>query len=62
MTIMFVGAMAFTSCSTKENKANEDAQTESVDSLKKDSCCEKKDTCTHPCGEHAEMADSTAAE
>ncbi|MGD9978832.1 MAG: hypothetical protein AB7S54_12970 [Bacteroidales bacterium] len=53
MSVMLVGAIAFTSCGSKQTKANAEAQSECCDKEKKDStCCEKKDTCQKPCEAH----------
>jgi len=55
MSIMIVGAVAFTSCGSKETKATDETTKECCE--KKDStCCEKKDSCA----KHCEKADSTA--
>lgn len=64
MSIMIVGAVAFTSCGSKETKATDETTKECCEKKDSTACCEKKDsTCCEKkdsCAKHCAKADSTA--
>jgi len=58
MSIMLVGAIAFTSCGSKETKATDETKSECCEKKDTSACCEKKDStactekkdsCNTPC-------------